>query len=882
MSDRIGSAEWINPEAVAEDFAFEPGAFWLGRTIDRDAKMIGLKDDRHILIVAGTRGGKGTTVLVNNLCLWPGSAVVIDPKGENATITAARRAGGETTDAYRVEGMGQAVHVLDPYHVAHVPDELRATFNPIEWLKADDPLLTKKAERLATALVPYAEKAEDYWDNEARSLLSALFVHVATDVMYEGQRHLMTVRDLVMRGDIVTYEIAEREGEYIDEPLDLLWRNMTNNLVADGYVRDQGVYYRDQAKASSKQWAGIRGAVKTATDFINGKGMRDCLESSTFDFDDLKKSEQGSTVYLSIPQDFLETDRGWMRMMIEIVAMQAKLIKGQPRCGHPTLLLLDEFAGLERMDVLENSIAQLAGYGVKMVCVVQSIAQLKQTYKESWEIFVSGSSRIFFEVEDNLTRDYVSKQAGETEIIREGESFNQSEAENESETKGITKTKGRSTNRGTSKNNGWNRGSGLNFGLNFGGNSGTNYDPQGLMSLFPAKKTGTNSGRGGGLSGGYNRNSGRSGGGGSSSGSGTNYSEATNQSKTTGRTVTEAHGRSESFHKRALIEPQEVGFKFARVTDYDDPRYPGVMLVMISGERPMPIRKSNYFEDPLFDGLYSPHPDHDYRPLTSIERELPYARCHSSDPPQQLIEVILPSAGQTFMAFGQLDRIPCRLDKEQGDLVAIDDRLIGWDLPETIEYPKEAGLPPAIHSPIRGAVYRAWEPLDETEGYQPGEFVYWIEPDGPLPEKYVEKAEAMIEDAASNWDGYTVKLKGEFRRQIFWPWVGRGMAIFAPLLLMLCTMDNWFTDVGPPVWSVPAAIATWTIWRYGREFLELSAIVRSFFPATFCKNARFLTHLVDNDQDVPSAVTQARINAIEKEKETYRFDHDLQEFVRID
>lgn len=35
------------------------------------------------------RGGKGTSIIVNNLCFWPGSAVVIDPKGENATVTAA-------------------------------------------------------------------------------------------------------------------------------------------------------------------------------------------------------------------------------------------------------------------------------------------------------------------------------------------------------------------------------------------------------------------------------------------------------------------------------------------------------------------------------------------------------------------------------------------------------------------------------------------------------------------------------------------------------------------------------------------------------------------------------------------------------------------------
>lgn len=40
-------------------------------------------------------------------------------------------------------------------------------------------------------------------------------------------------------------------------------------------------------------------------------------------------------------------------------------IKGRPKTGHPTLFLLDEFPGLKRMEVIENAVAQAAGFGVK-------------------------------------------------------------------------------------------------------------------------------------------------------------------------------------------------------------------------------------------------------------------------------------------------------------------------------------------------------------------------------------------------------------------------------------------------------------------------------------------------------------------------------------
>jgi hypothetical protein len=64
---------------------------WIGEACEAGNLPLGYADDRHVCLVSGARGGKGTGVIVPNLCLWPGSAVVIDPKGENATVTAQRR-----------------------------------------------------------------------------------------------------------------------------------------------------------------------------------------------------------------------------------------------------------------------------------------------------------------------------------------------------------------------------------------------------------------------------------------------------------------------------------------------------------------------------------------------------------------------------------------------------------------------------------------------------------------------------------------------------------------------------------------------------------------------------------------------------------------------
>src|SRR5208337_4930212 len=91
MTMRIATAEWANPDEVEERYRYRDGMIWLGRSLSEYQAPLGYEDDRHISYIGGTRGSKGTTGIIPTLLTWPGSVCCIDPKGENATITAARR-----------------------------------------------------------------------------------------------------------------------------------------------------------------------------------------------------------------------------------------------------------------------------------------------------------------------------------------------------------------------------------------------------------------------------------------------------------------------------------------------------------------------------------------------------------------------------------------------------------------------------------------------------------------------------------------------------------------------------------------------------------------------------------------------------------------------
>jgi len=63
-----------------------------------------------------------------------------------------------------------------------------------------------------------------------------------------------------------------------------------------------------------------------------------------------------------------------------------------------------------------------------------------------------------------------------------------------------------------------------------------------------------------------------------------------------------------------LITPDELDRYFGRIDDKRSPVYPGFGLVLITGAEPAIVQRTNYFDDPVFDQHYDPHPDHPNRP----------------------------------------------------------------------------------------------------------------------------------------------------------------------------------------------------------------------------------------------------------------------------
>lgn len=686
----LATAAWADTTLVCQNFYYQPGEFWLGRAINNNSIPLGYMDDRHICLVSGSRGGKGTSIIINNLCVYPGSVVVIDPKGENATVTAARRGDGSA----HCEGLGQKVLVLDPFNTAQVEEEYRAHFNPLDALDPDNEEVIDEAGRIADALVVMNPESKDpFWEESARQMIKGLILHVLSDAIFEGQRNLVTVRDLITHGYHRTFERLKEEGLTGVSAQALMWEAVKQNASFDGILSGIGETFAGMSTNAPKQFESVLQVANRNTEFIDSPAMRRCLSSSDFQLSDLKTNPRGVSLYLSLPQRFMNTHYRWLRMMISLITTEMEKVKGAPATGHRILMCLDEFAGLKRMEVIENAIAQIAGFGVTIFFILQSLEQLKATYKDNWETFLSNSGlKIFFNLEDHFTREYVSKFVGETEITRELHTSSRSESETYTKTRTENFSKTSSYNETTSFSSGSNqsrtRSTGVSDGMSW---------KRKMFGLYRGDKL-YNEGRNSSKSSSDGTNFGRSDS--SSRGSSTTRGESTSES----HALTEAYqyGSNESLHKRYLITPDELGKMFGRINDRYHPAYPGLALILVSGENPFPVQRANYFQDPLFYKLFNPHPEFDNAPYEILipppDEELLNYIGTSSSLEFYVYDDSDKSEGSTYMRlcmnenlnnFNRLSRPFLRLGKTINDI-----------LPPELSYAKS--LPVSLDTPVSG------------------------------------------------------------------------------------------------------------------------------------------------------------------------------------
>ena len=386
----FGSAEWATLDHLQQNGLTGNKGFILGffKTWEQSYPLR-YAGDRHLLTIAPTRSGKGVAAIVPNLLTYEGSAIVIDPKGENARITAARRGQGDS--ARGIPGLGQKVHVVDPWGITDLPT---ACFNPMDWLQPDDEDINENAMMLADSIVTRRGSNDPFWDEEAKALLMGLLLYVALDEREQEDRTLGRVRDIISMGKDALTEVLLQMVEN------------ENPIVCSTAERTMS--------KEEKLRSNVLASLQSHTHFLDSPRIRRSLHTSSFKFEDLKTSKM--TVYLVLPADRLETFGRWLRLLIQqALTVNARNIEVKPE--KPILFLLDEMAALGRLTMVEQAYGLMAGFGMQLWGIIQDLSQLERIYEKGWETFIGNSGVLqYFGSRDHKTAEYFSKLCGVTTI----------------------------------------------------------------------------------------------------------------------------------------------------------------------------------------------------------------------------------------------------------------------------------------------------------------------------------------------------------------------------------------------------------------------------------------------------------------------------------
>jgi len=384
----FGSAEWANLEHLEQNELIGREGFFLGVFPTKDGTIYPLHytGDRHLLTIAPTRSGKGVSSIIPNLLTYEGSAVVIDPKGENAMITAARRGKGDKKRG--IEGLGQNVHVVDPWGITGLPS---SRFNPLDWLDPDDPDVNENAMILADSIItPQIGSRDQFWDEEAKALLMGIILYVAIDESEKDTRTLGRVREIISKG-------KEDLKDYLGEML-----SHENHIISSAAART--------LSKEDKLQSTVFAVLQSHTHFLDSPSIRKSLAVSDFQFEDLKTSK--ITIYLVLPADRLNTFGRWLRLLIQqALTVNARNIEIKPE--KPILFMLDEMAAMGRLSMIEQAFGLMAGFGMQLWGIVQDLSQLHRIYGNGWQTFIGNSGVIqYFGSRDLMTAEYFSKLCG--------------------------------------------------------------------------------------------------------------------------------------------------------------------------------------------------------------------------------------------------------------------------------------------------------------------------------------------------------------------------------------------------------------------------------------------------------------------------------------
>ena len=341
---------------------------------------------QHVIMSAPTRSGKGVGIVIPNLLTWPDSMVILDIKQENHAITS----------GFRTKH-GQPCYLFNP----GATDYRTHRYNPLAYISDDPNFRIDDVQKIGNMLFPDQQGTDPIWTATPRALFLGLVLFLAE-----------TPGKLVTIGQVLRESLADGDGAaYLAKIIND--RAAENKPLSNACVMALNSYI---SITSENTRSGVMTSFRSRLELWMNPLVDAATSANDFDLRDLRKRRM--TIYLGVTPDNLDRMAPLLNLFFQqlIDLNTRELPERNPDLKYQCLLLPDEFTAMGKIQVLSKGISYIAGYGLRMLPIIQSPAQVVEVYgKEAAQTFTTNHAlQVIFppKASETQTAEDISKWLG--------------------------------------------------------------------------------------------------------------------------------------------------------------------------------------------------------------------------------------------------------------------------------------------------------------------------------------------------------------------------------------------------------------------------------------------------------------------------------------
>ncbi|WP_133500376.1 type IV secretory system conjugative DNA transfer family protein [Cognatilysobacter terrigena] len=390
-----GDARFARGGDLAKNRLFEDGptSLVIGRY---DGRLVRLPGQQFAILAAPTRSGKGVGIVIPNLLEYQDSVVVLDIKQENFDLTSGWRA-----------SQGHEVFLFNPF----AEDRRSHRWNPLGYVSDDPAFRVSDVMAIAAMLYPDGADEQKFWVSQGRNAFLAFALYLFDK--YDHERTCGFPGATVPTLGAV-YRLSSGTGENL--------RAYLGSLSQQRFLSEPArMAFATLLSQADETFASILGTFKEPLNPWVNPVLDAATSANDFLLTDLRKKRM--TVYIGVQPNKLAESRLILNLFFsQLINLNTReLPQNNPALKHQCLLLMDEFTSIGKVDIIATAVAYMAGYNLRLLPIIQSMAQLDATYgRETARTLVTNHAlQILYAPREQQDANDYSEMLGYTTVRRQ-------------------------------------------------------------------------------------------------------------------------------------------------------------------------------------------------------------------------------------------------------------------------------------------------------------------------------------------------------------------------------------------------------------------------------------------------------------------------------